>query len=404
MIYVQSPTDTDMDRKLGTQGKSIISEPWPLDDIRILGYQIAMAIGAMHEKGIIHNNIYGGAILLNRNNSPMLGGFECGMFEDKDKSDKLFTKIGVCNPFVASPEYVKMISCAGSPEDYGRTSDWFSYGVLLYAMAVGKSTFFLTDVMGPFSFTANAGNVKEAYCRAKPKTLNTKVIKRRIQDKQLRDLILQLLEFDPAKRLGSYNSIKSKTGGGYKEILCHPFFNTVPLEAIVNDAQKWLEFQNTPVSLADASAIDKVTEDDELYPYADQFKNKDAPRRGQLGFAGKATRFGDGDDVNEEDTKTRDSVPGEYNDREGARLDAEDAKEKAALKKKGPKKQAKAAKKAAQKKFDKSMEGKAAKEAKQDARYAKKKAAEKANDDIVDMSEDGATGAPPTEGGDGGEN
>ncbi len=102
------------------------------EQVREIGVQLAGALSAAHEKGIIHRDIKPGNILLSEKGTPKLGDF--GLAHESEAEVQM-TMVGsqMGTMYYASPE--QMISGQGVDE----RSDIYSLGATLYALATGSS-------------------------------------------------------------------------------------------------------------------------------------------------------------------------------------------------------------------------------------------------------------------------
>ena len=162
--------------------------------------------------------------------------------------------------FVGTPEYM-------APEvykkSYNKAIDWWSYGVMLYMMLLGKEPF---QVLG----------VKEIDFTLKlPDSLS----------EEEKDLLKGLLETDPLKRLGSKNGAEElkkheyfqevdweeyknkKKDGPFKlssGILQEKLKDPIPLEKVFKEENKYIKFRNfTYVSKSLLDATSKEIKDEE---------------------------------------------------------------------------------------------------------------------------------------------
>ena len=126
---------------------------------------------------------------------------------------KIATKNELANSFCGTAEYLSPEMLIGSGHDH--TVDWWALGILLYEMMVGIPPFFHK-------------NKHRMYFLIKESPVNfPDPVKHGIEmSNNAKDLIKKLLEKSRKKRLGST--------GDLAEILGHPFFNGIDLEAIVS--------------------------------------------------------------------------------------------------------------------------------------------------------------------------
>jgi serine/threonine protein kinase len=142
------------------------------------------------------------------------------MFGDKTatkRHDIEPTLVG--NSFVGTPEYIAPEVITGV-KDQTAAIDWWSYGILLFELLFGTTPF-------------HGANADQIFA-------NIKVLEVKIPDgikcsKELKDLIVQLLHKDPAKRLGSRH--------GASEVRKHPWFKDAQLsECVVEDDGRVTQF------------------------------------------------------------------------------------------------------------------------------------------------------------------
>ncbi|HEY1947171.1 MAG TPA: protein kinase, partial [Bryobacteraceae bacterium] len=115
--------------------------PIPLDELLEYAVQIADALGAAHEKGIIHRDIKPGNIFLARNGRPKILDFGVAkVIRPHDAQDGFEAEaLTLHGSIPGTTAYMSPEQARG--EETGAGSDLFSLGVVLYEMATGKQPF-----------------------------------------------------------------------------------------------------------------------------------------------------------------------------------------------------------------------------------------------------------------------
>jgi serine/threonine-protein kinase PpkA len=121
----------------GTLATSIHECMTSITALRVVS-QIARALDAIHERGVIHRDLKPPNILFRANGRPVLVDF--GLAKDL-AANLTLTRHG---EVIATPRYMSPEQCLGKPAD--RRSDLYSLGVIFYEMLTGRR---LYEAEGP---------------------------------------------------------------------------------------------------------------------------------------------------------------------------------------------------------------------------------------------------------------
>jgi tetratricopeptide (TPR) repeat protein/predicted Ser/Thr protein kinase len=115
--------------------------PLPVPEIRRLGAQMADALRAAHQAGILHRDIKPENILLTAQGDAKLMDFGLARLQKPDGpiSDDTITLLTMHGQVVGTPNYMSPEQALG--RDIDARSDLFSLGAVLYEMATGKPAF-----------------------------------------------------------------------------------------------------------------------------------------------------------------------------------------------------------------------------------------------------------------------
>jgi tRNA A-37 threonylcarbamoyl transferase component Bud32 len=164
--------------------------------------QMAVAIGYLHSKGIVHRDLKLENILIDQDGYIKI--IDYGLA-------KILTEDQEATSFCGTPEYLapEMVSQTG----HDKTVDWWALGVLIYEMLIGVTPF----------FNKNKNMLLMKIKNAKVIFPDRKKYKIDYSD-DIMDLISSLLEKERAKRLGSTDD--------YISVISHPVFRHIDFEKL----------------------------------------------------------------------------------------------------------------------------------------------------------------------------
>jgi len=170
---------------------------FPEDVARIYVAEIASALGHLHSLQVIYRDLKPENILLDDNGHVCLTDF--GLSKDVEPTDKAHT-------FCGTPEYLAPEIVTGAGHD--KAVDWWSLGILLYELTVGIPPFY-------------SQNVNEMYNKIQHGVLRFPPF----LSEPCKSLIVQLLNRDPKKRLGSKDDVN--------DLKAHAFFKPLNFEKLM---------------------------------------------------------------------------------------------------------------------------------------------------------------------------
>ncbi|MGH9746175.1 MAG: protein kinase domain-containing protein [Candidatus Acidiferrales bacterium] len=173
----------------------ILKENPKLPIERVLRYatQLAGALAAAHAEGVIHRDLKPQNILVNKDDQIFVSDF--GLAKSFEEGAQGMTKTGA---FLGTPRYMSPEQVEGKPADL--RSDLYSFGLMLYEMAVG-------DV--PFT---GESTLKVMYQRIQEKPKNPKLINPSLPSWFAR-IIMRCLEREPDARYQSAYEILADLQG-----------------------------------------------------------------------------------------------------------------------------------------------------------------------------------------------
>jgi len=165
----------------------------PLERVLKYATALAEALAAAHAEGVVHRDLKPQNILVNKDDQIFVSDF--GLAKSFEEGAQGMTKTGA---FMGTPRYMSPEQVEGKPAD--QRSDLYSYGLMLYEMAVG-------DV--PFT---GESTLKVMYQRIQEKPKSPKLINPSLPNWFVR-IIMRCLERDPADRYQSAYEILADLQG-----------------------------------------------------------------------------------------------------------------------------------------------------------------------------------------------
>ena len=160
---------------------------------------ITLGLGHLHNKNYIYRDLKLENLLLDEQGYAKITDF--GLAKQISADQKATT-------FCGTPEYLapEVVLCKG----HNRPADWWSLGILIYEMMSGTPAFYSSN----------------------PQQMYKKIVKEDVVFKQNvsisdegKDIILQLLQKDPANRLGSKNDSL--------DVMSHPWFKSIDMTKLL---------------------------------------------------------------------------------------------------------------------------------------------------------------------------
>ncbi|WP_442511556.1 WD40 repeat domain-containing serine/threonine protein kinase [Novipirellula sp. SH528] len=166
--------------------------PLPAAEVARMGMQIAAGLSAAHGRGMIHRDIKPANVLIEKE-TDRIKLTDFGLARAAD--DVKLTKTGMVT---GTPLYMSPEQAMGSEAD--EKSDLFSFGVVLYEMAAGKSPFQAPSIVGVMKKVMDENPEP-------PHRVNPAI------PRKLSDVIMALLEKKPDDRPESINSVATVLAG-----------------------------------------------------------------------------------------------------------------------------------------------------------------------------------------------
>ncbi|MCQ2821111.1 MAG: protein kinase [archaeon] len=161
------------------------------EKVKLYAAMIGLGLGHIHQQGIIYRDIKPENILMDEEGYLKIADF--GMAKILIGNEK-------ANSFCGTPEYLSPEIILGT--GHNRTSDWWSYGILIFEMLFGLPPFYCDNNERMYQLIIHS---------------EVKFPKKIPASDNVKDFIKKLLNKNPEKRLGSIND--------FEDIKKHPFFS-----------------------------------------------------------------------------------------------------------------------------------------------------------------------------------
>jgi serine/threonine protein kinase len=148
---------------------------------RLYAAEVFIALKMLHDNGVIYRDLKPENILMSTDGHLVLADFGLSKDFGDATSGDMVTKSFVGSPFYVSPDVLRQ-------QPYDKSVDFWSFGILLFRMLYGRT---------PFS----GGNMKEVFDAILRQNVRFRTSYIVEHDALARDLIVRLLERDPARRL-----------------------------------------------------------------------------------------------------------------------------------------------------------------------------------------------------------
>lgn len=198
MEYVSRGTLSQIIRRSGHLSES---------KAKLVSAQLAHALNFVHGAGYLHRDISSSNVLLDeRGNARLIDFGLCQLgLEAKNRCGSLA---------YMAPEVLRR-------EHYGVGADWWSFGIVLYTMLIGKTPLSQYAAEQGINIQMTRRELRYSMALAAPLRFP-----RTLTDEAY-NMLQDILREDPSMRLGC------RTGGGFTEMMQHPFYSTVDWRALI---------------------------------------------------------------------------------------------------------------------------------------------------------------------------
>ncbi|XP_064466733.1 protein kinase C iota type-like isoform X2 [Ornithodoros turicata] len=200
MEYVSRGTLSQIIRRSG---------PMPESKAKLVSAQLAHALNFVHSAGYLHRDISSSNVLLDeRGNARLIDFGLCQLgLEAKNRCGSLA---------YMAPEVLRR-------EHYGIGADWWSFGIVLYTMLIGRTP--LSQYAAEQNINIQMTRRELRYSMALAAPLR---FPRSLSDEAY-NILQDILREDPSMRLGC------RSGGGFQEIMANPFYGSIDWKALIGE-------------------------------------------------------------------------------------------------------------------------------------------------------------------------
>jgi serine/threonine protein kinase len=181
---------------------------FPEEQVKFIVAQIVLALGCLHDNKVVHRDLKPENVLFEENGYIKLADFGLAKFLLDSKQST--------NSFCGTAEYLapEILEMKG----HGYAVDWWTLGILIYELRIGRPPFL------------DKNHQKLGRLIKKGKIIFPDPVRHKIDmTEELKDIITQLLERNPSKRIGA---------GGYQQVMNHKWFADIDFDKIMKKEVK----------------------------------------------------------------------------------------------------------------------------------------------------------------------
>lgn len=192
------------------------SGPLPENKAKVVSAQLAHALNFVHSAGYLHRDISSSNVLLDsRGNSRLIDFGLCQLgLEARNRCGSLA---------YMAPEVLRR-------EHYGVGADWWSFGIVLYTMLIGKTP--LSQYAAEQNINIQTTRRELRYSMALAAPLR---FPRSLTDDAY-NILQEILREDPAMRLGC-RAAGSPSNSGFQEMMQHKFFQSIEWRTMIGEVR-----------------------------------------------------------------------------------------------------------------------------------------------------------------------